>query len=242
MSASLIIVNSKNRSSGTSSSFYYNLNFGGMVAKSFRLNKVVIPYSWYNIPEQNIEITINGGAPITVLIAGGSYNAQNLAAYLQTQLSNAASPLVFTVVYNTAQNTFTITLADNIFTLLFTYPIANYNLGNQLGIGLTTSGSVGTITSLFAANLNATSCVNIRSNTLRTSQQTYFLNRNEAILQTVPVNVNSFNYIVWQNSFDTIYPCDRNAYVNFDFTLLDDSGNVIDLRGADCQFEIQFFR
>ena len=184
-------------------------------------------------------MTVNGGGPINVLIQGGSYTAQSLAVYLQNQLTTA-SPQPFTVTYNQSQNTFTISLAlPHIFTLLFTYPTRNYNLGVQMGFG-TDTANLNSVTSSSAVNLTSTSSVNLASSNLRCYQNTYFLNAQNEILITVPVNVNSFNYIVWQNSFETTYPINSQAYVNFDFKLIDDYGNIIDLRGANIQIEFEF--
>lgn len=241
MPPTLVIINSKDKASGTSSNFTYNLQYTGMTRiRQYRLNKIVIPYSWYNIQDQVILMTVNGGGPITVDIDAGSYTAQTLATYMQNKLTSAGG-ITFTVTYNQNQNTYTISVTNpNIFTLLFTYPYNYKNLGVQMGFGTDTPNQE-SVTSSSAVNLSITNSVYLGSSSLRLYAQSYFQKVQYNIVQHVPVNVNSFNYITWQNSFATFFDCNENTSItNFDFQILDDYGNTLDLRGLDVIIELEF--
>jgi hypothetical protein len=241
MNPTLAIINSKDRASGTAGDFIYNFQYTGLTRISrYRLNKIVIPYSWYNTPDQVILMTVNGGGPILVDIDAGSYNAQTLATYMQNKLTSA-SPQPFTVIYNQSQNTYTISLVSpHIFTLSFTYPTLYQNLGVQMGFGTDTPNQNST-TSTFAVNLNMTNSVYLASSSLRLYAQSYFQKVQYNVVQHVPVNVNSFNFITWQNSTDTFFLCNEHSSItNFDFQLIDDYGNPIDFRGQDITIELEF--
>ena len=199
---------------------------------------VTIPYSYYNIKQQEITVVYNT-LGYTVTIDAGNYNANSLATYLQTKFS-AATGGVFTVTYLQPSNKYTISVAlPNTYNIFFAAD-TNYSLQRALGFPSST-GDVNTYTGTRCANLNCTDNLYIYSQALSFYTPSIFQTQRDHIIQTVPILTNPFNFIFYENQQEVRYPTDYQTVGNFDIKLVDDYGTVVDLNGLNWTFEIQLF-
>lgn len=221
----LVIVNSKDRISGTPSNFRYELTKNKLNVKSFRINKVTVPFSWYNQPRQTF--TVN---TILFTLPEGSYSIYSLISALHSEVQGTFPN--FTMTYNADTNK--VSINDTIaLTIVF-----NGRLGQQLGFENSIGPSVSLI-STNTVNLALTSNIYIYSQSLSTYMTSFFQRRQDNIIQNIPVAVNTFNYVVWQNQLETTFALDSQNLFNFDIKLLDDYGSVIELNGQNIIIEIQ---
>lgn len=221
----LVIVNSKDRISGTPSNFRYELTKNKLNVKSFRINKVTVPFSWYNQPRQTF--TVN---TILFTLAEGSYSIYSLISALHSEVQGTFPN--FTITYNADKNK--VSINDTIaLTIVF-----NGRLGQQLGFENSIGPSV-SLTSTNTVNLALTSNIYIYSQSLSTYMTSFFQKKQDNIIQNIPVAVNTFNYVVWQNQMETMFALDSQNLFNFDIRLLDDYGSVIELNGQNIIIEIQ---
>lgn len=221
----LVIINSKDRISGTPSNFRYELTKNKLNVKSFRINKVTVPFSWYNQPRQTF--TVN---TILFTLPEGSYSIYSLISALHSEVQGTFPN--FTITYNADTNK--VSIHDTIaLTIVF-----NGRLGQQLGFENSIGPSV-SLTSTNTVNLALTSNIYIYSQSLSTYMTSFFQRRQDNIIQNIPVAVNTFNYVVWQNQLETTFALDSQNLFNFDIKLLDDYGSVIELNGQNIIIEIQ---
>ena len=252
MNETLIIINSGQADYGTSADFTYSFKDYGLTGvKQFRVNKITVPYSFYNQRQQNFIIQYNGAGPVNLLFPAGSYTATGLATKL-AGIINATIANPITITYDSVLNKFkfTMTGADTLILNFIPGPggsLANYNIGVQMGLILASSvaavGPFNALTAPYCANLNATSNIYISSAILNMYNVSYFDRIKANIIQSVPVNVNSFNFIIWENSQQTMFDLmtDNTNISYIDIKILDDYGNVLDLNGLNVIIEIQFY-
>ncbi len=240
----LLIIDGKDRSYGISSSFNYNLeNYATPKIEKFRINKITIPYSFYGIRSQEFSINVNNAPAQYIQFVGGNYSANELAIYLQG-LINAVSAQPIVITYNQATNKFSFNMTPpHVIDLTFPFLPLNYNLGFSLGL-VQTNTNTGNFTSLTAArqaNLSATSNLYLSSSTMRSYNTSYFNKKAASIIQTIPVNVSPFNYIIFQNSIEVVFKGGGFQASNIDFQIYDDDGNLIELNNEDIIIEIELF-
>lgn len=239
MQPTILIVNSKDRVSGNHTNFNYQIKYYSVnEVDSFRIGKVTIPYSFYNIKDQTIIIDYNNVFS-NVAITGGNYTANSLATYLQTQFSLATGG-TFTVTYSQISNKYTVSVTlGNLFGIQFAAP-DNYSLQRALGFDdITLYGN--SYTGPRCANLNCTDNLYIYSQALSFYTPSIFQTVRDHVIQTVPILNNPFNFIFYENQQEVRYPTDYQTIGNFDIKLIDDFGTQIDLNGLNWTFEIQLF-
>jgi hypothetical protein len=127
MSAKVVTIRSANRSSGTPEDFIITDNNSVFVTapKSVRLSTVVLPYTWTNVNATSgntMDFTGTNSGAHTIVLTTDNYDGPSLATALQTAMNLAAAPDVYTVVYNTTTNKYTITSTET-FQIDFTAPL-----------------------------------------------------------------------------------------------------------------------
>lgn len=241
MKPTLLIVNSKDRISGNSTDFYYAIKYYGKEEiKDFRIGKITIPYSFYNLKQQFFNFTYNS-VLFDIEVPAGNYTAQSLATFLQNTLSTETGAAI-TVTYSQSTNKFSVQVSSpNNFSFDFEDPLPyNYSIQKALGFAnlIPTTSSY---TSVNCANLNCSDNLYIRSQTLSYYNPSIFQTQRDQVIQLVPILVNPFNFIFYENQQEISFPCDYRSLSTFDIQLIDDYGNIIDLNGLDWTFEIQIF-
>jgi len=241
MKPTILIVNSKDRISGTSTNFNYQIKYYGKEEiQSYRIGKVTIPYSYYNIKRQFFTFRYNN-VLYDIEVPAGNYTAQSLATFLQNELSTQTSAAV-TVTYSQLTNRFSVVVSSpNVFSFDFEDPI-EYNYSVQKALGFANIiPNTSTYTSVNSANLNCSDNLYIRSRTLSYYTPSIFQTQRDQVIQLVPILVNPFNFIFYENQQEINFPSDYRSLSTFDIQLIDDYGNIIDLNGLDWTFEIQIY-
>lgn len=241
MKPTLLIVNSKDRISGTSTNFNYQIKYYGKEeVDTFRIGKITIPYSFYNLQQQFFIFKYNG-TNFDIELPAGNYSAQSLATFLQTTLSAETSAAI-SVTYSVTTNKFIVSVVNpNNFQFEFEDPIPyNYSLQKALGFPNLTTVTDNYI-SPNCANLNASDNLYIYSQALSFYTPSIFQTQRDQIIQLVPILVNPFNFIFYENQQQVNFQTDFQTISTFDIKLVDDYGQVVDLNGLDWTFEIQLF-
>lgn len=261
MLSQLLIINSKDRVSGPAENFIYNMEYYSPVeVQEMRINKISIPYSIYTTPAQTLTIAwavgIVSPTTYTLNVPAGIYTPATLVIELQA-LSDAAIG-VGKIIWSYTNNLFTVQTADVFHNILVSWninglgPSYQYlSLGVQMGFVLEgttyvpppfSTGANDIFTASYFANLAGTPNFYVTSTYLQLFQSSYFNRVPGNVVQSVPIQVNPFNMIVWQNSVPTNFK--TNSTVNFnniDFQLIDEYGNIINLNGLNWSIEIQIF-
>jgi hypothetical protein len=140
-----LVIDSRDRVSGTSTNFQVKLNPAIFGVKSIKLVNVVMPNSIYNFTNSNnylyIAETGAGGGTVGILITPGCYTATQVATIIGQQLtSHSLLGYTYTCTYSTNTLKFTITSTGN-FQMLMTSNnnYASKPAGQILGFNLDTS-------------------------------------------------------------------------------------------------------
>lgn len=233
MYSTLLIVNSKDRDFGHSGNFTYNLLRSKFDCQAFRINKVTIPYSFYNLKEQTFLIDST-----LMFLRAGSYTIYTLITALLSEIQPSFP--TFNIFFDTIINKVTLS-NDNNFTISFNLTQGSGTLAQALGF---TSASIGpslNITSEVTCNLNLSTNLYISSQVLCLSINSFFNKRQSNVIQMVPINVSSFGYIIWQNNLETVFPIDSRTIQNLDFQIYDDFNEIVLFNGQHVIFELQLF-
>lgn len=229
----MIVINSKDRSSGTSGNFTVR-NLNKNKAAGFMIEYVHLPYSWYNITSNTNAIVINGGTSVTV--TPGSYSASSLASALQTSLQLVDA--TFTVTFSTTTLKFTIARSTN-----FVLNLSNsgFTMKRQLGFRSTSNtGSSTSHTSDSVVNLQNGNSVYLHSNVLSMAQDNKISDsRNEFVL-SIPIDKNPGELIVYKPYRSTYLFKDAFDINAMTLYLKDADQNNIDLNGVDWEIKILF--
>lgn len=248
MLKTLLIINSEQRDTGTGSNFNYSLDYYALTnVQSFRINKIICPYSWYNIRTQEFTVS-QGGPPITIIFPGGSYTANSLITTLQNLINPVLVGAILTITYSNITNKFTFDISVGSLTFNFLFDnigkTFNYNLAYQIGFSqyseqLNPPTFFNTYTALYSADLSATYNLYISCPNLNFYIASIYNRIKSNVIQSVPVIVNSYNFIVWENQLETVFELDNTTINTLSFQLLDDFNNVIDLEGLNIILEIE---
>jgi hypothetical protein len=251
MRNSILIIQSEQRITGTSSDFIYSpkvINTGEI--KKYRLNKVVVPYSYYNLKNQTFQFYFGEVGPIVMDILAGTYNAYELATLMQDTLRISADTDTIFVSYNANTNNYTVyTEPSQTFRFQFTAIDGNpdlnaYSIGVQMGFvqanNIDETLPVSSFyTTRFAANASATNNIYVKSNALSVYDLAYFRGKHANVLASVPVNVNPFNWIIYTEFSPIFFDFDRQQLGQIDVQFLDDFGNILDFRGLNTTLELE---
>ena len=243
----LLLINGSKRSSGNESNFIYTPETLGINnVTAFRINKISIPYSFYNISLQTFTFTYNS-VSYNITVPAGNYSAYQLGQYLQNVINAAIGPSSINIVFNQVQNTFTLaTTPSTAFNFDFTGSLPtgqlNYSVGIQMGLinslNLSTTPT-SALTSPYAVNMSATTNIYMRSSILSLQFPSYFNGSRDTVIQSVPVDVNAFNWIIWQNILTASFRYSGQMLNQIDFQFVDDNGNFLNFNGLAPQIELQ---
>jgi hypothetical protein len=174
-------------------------------------------------------------------------NAEDLAKHTADQMNLAISAptsgegQVFTGSFN--ENTFRLIWSS---TQAFQFELPesiSYDNGySMLGMSDYVGGYETMVTSPDVCTLQRTQSVYIATNTVPLSTSWASFPNGQQILGACGVNVNSGGVIHYQDTSDNnSTPLDQHSYINtVSFTLLDDEGRILDLKGRNVSFELSF--
>jgi len=194
----------------------------------------VIPYSFYNINENNNKITLQeivvdvNGSPIdtinnTLYIQYGNYNAYQLASYLTSIFSGGR----MTVTYNIIQNKFTFVNSTYNFKFIAAFSTALELLGLS-EYDLYNTSALKSYTSINLVNLATVRCICLATN-LSTGCINNNLQNESNILCSIPVDSQPYSVITFKNMANFKVNLHTNVFNTITIKLVDDSGNPINL-------------
>jgi hypothetical protein len=233
----VLVVDSKNRklASDTSTKFYYSINQNITRIKTIKLASYSIPYTFYVINSATNTLSLNGGANL-VTIPIGNYNVSSIASALQTSLAAAFSSDTVTVTFDISTLLFTIT-KTSAFTVDSKTDVATSTLAPFIGYTVTSaSGTSATANAVYT--ISGPNYLVIMSNYLskglqnKTSHSDDWYKNAFAI---VPVNASPGGIITQSIDVRSTYSSTINILSTdvIDFTIYDDSGNLLNLNGAE---------
>lgn len=233
-SITTLTINSKDRSSGSSSASNFqisSLEIPGIT--DYRINYIYLPYSWYNIDSNYNKIYINS---TLYTIPAGQYTAPTLAAQIQTTLGGS-----FTCTYSSTTGMFTIANNAN-----FTLDLNNtlMTLRRQIGFNSTTqlTGAT-TYTSDSFANLLNGSSIYLCSQVLSKVQNSLITDSKLNYVTSIPINQVPGDIIMYQPTQDILYNLQSpTTFKNLDIQLKDLNNNIINLNGVDWELQLILFK
>ena len=182
----------------------------------------------------------------TIALEFGNYAYNDVCDILTQRLNSSGLTGTYSVSFNTHNNKFTISNSSETFGINWAtsqyddqpeYKKLSYVMGfNNVNLDLQSS-----YTSDFTANLSGGMSLYIKSSALSYMLTSYFENKGSTVIATCPVNV-SYGSII--NYYDplTILQFNNTNFINvFDFQLVDEYNNIVDLNGMDWSFNIVFF-
>lgn len=248
----ILEVNSKDRSSGSNTNYCYNLkDFSVSNVQSIKINRVNIPYSFYSLKNQNITLNLASGGSGVINFIGGNYNVNQLCAYLENEINTIIAPATSTCTYNFPTNIISINFVGENVQFVFDNTVGpQYRLSYAIGMLEYNTGNIfppvapiffvgGALP--FQLHLSANPNVYISSNKLRVFNTSYLNARQSNIIQSVPVIVNSFNYIAYSNNYEITFDNTGLTIDSFDIQLKGEEGDIIDLDfNSNWSFELEF--
>ena len=185
------------------------------------VQNVTIPYSFYNINDNNNFISYTVAGQTTLLsIINGNYNITQLVDFLNFNMVG------FNITYSLITNKLTFSNTSD-----FLINSASTCL-STLGFGNTTYPSVEKI----LISVNCVNIMNVKRININSNFITYNINKatinNYSILCSVPVNKPAFSLIEYNNTNHFRTNLFINQISTIKIKLTDESGNLIDLNGC----------
>lgn len=244
------INSSKNNiQSGTSDNFTYNVVLPADVLKkinSVSVSSVTIPKSFYQINENNNTFIISeNNVDINITLIAGNYSLQQWFTALSSSLTTASlNGITYTVSfqYNNVDNGIMKITSSNA-VLPISLKIGNSSICGVLGFDRNSINnfSSGVLLSSYVINLNESDMVYLNSNCVNSY---YNDATNQSSNTLCIIYTGSYvNYSYVSQYFDIITNMKKFYNKNgvFNFYLVDENNDPINLHGVDLSFTINFF-
>ena len=191
----------------------------------------VIPFTFYNVNSSNnvLKYVVGAGSTLTLTIPEGNYNINTLKTYLLTNLGN------FSVTYNSTNNKFTFTHNTSNFIFLATSTCLTL-------LGFLSQDNTSSSLSLVsnrAVNLSPVRCICISTN-LKTFNINKTAVNNQSIICSIPITTPPYSIITYQNPNGFRVNTYTNIISNLAIQLKDQTGQLLDLNGANWSLSLQF--
>lgn len=239
---SIIYINSKDRVSGSSTDFKLNLQPPINNSKSFTIKNIYIRNSTYNITEKNNKFIYRDLSDVNVELTPGMYTHSELAQQLQLIISDIYP---ISISYNDVLDQF-IFVAPNMAGINFNVDDSmNEILGfEKLNYDSETSGGTKILNSKLSPELLPNKFFYIDCSNIVQSEPAYIAGVNSyniiarASLFTELGNVVKNGLIKYENPLEIKYNLGGKRINQLDIRLLDENFEVVDLRGAEWNFDI----
>jgi len=193
------------------------------------LSNMSIPRAWYNVTATTNDIVVNS---VLYSITPGNYSATSLA----TALTTALSPLSVTVTYNVTLLGFTFACASPI-----TITFAGTSMARQLGISQTLGPALQLVSDV-AIDLAGTRSIHVVIDNMNsTLRESYLAGSYSSTLDVVPVTVQAGSIVNYISQVIKWIPIRVGASISeIIVSIVDDNGDLLDLRGAHYELTIAF--
>jgi len=203
-----------------------------------RVQSAIIPTTYYNIPESTF--IWNDGSSHTYTFPAGNYSATTLAATLQAAMQNVSAQYVCAYSSTTGK----MTVSHTIFLFTLTWG-AFTTLRRAMGFSEDVTSSLQSHTSPYVCVLGydylyISSDIPLLRPHLRPLSS---LASEQSMIAQIPVNVNTFSVINWENLSQDIFThrVDVKGKNTFRFVLVSRGGVAVDLNGASWSFRLQLW-
>lgn len=254
MSTTKLILNSAQRTSGTSHKCSYTLTNPGIRADAYEVLKIEIPHSFYNITDANNTIAWVDelSASLTTTLTNGNYSTTELLTHIAAEMnSDATGVAVYTVTTNNntkkifiANDTvanFSINWATNDVTKQLAWDLGFYptqtdeDRGRQDPVNLT---GAATYTSSNQYWIGTPKNINIKSNLAQMARRPAAFTVMKGggvfnILDQMLVTTVAGEITVYEPSKTVKVPISNNMIFEITFELLDNDFEPLDLNGRD---------
>ena len=200
-----------------------------------------IPVSWFLINDQTNKLVFNYNLQTyIILITKGNYNANSLGSEIKDRLFNNNPSIEATIVLSQITGLYTFTFQNLISDIEFLYEPSK-GLADILGFNQNITSVNNKFTLPIPLNLLGIQKINICSNKL-SSISSYSSQRKigSNILQTIPVDVPSWNLINYENK-NNIHSRMKSRFIDsgIDVQMLDEKGQFIEFNNIDWNLTIQ---
>ena len=240
------IINSRDRESGTQSSFRFKLNKTIRSVNGYQIKNLQIPFSFYYINSTRNTLIVNfDGSDQTINIDTGHYSGPTMGVELQTKLNNLPGSGNFIVNFDIDKLTFSI--SNNTAFSIRSYDDDNQStLAESLGFkdsSVFTTNSTNTIGDDHA--LLTYSYILLKSKFLSRNSLYETLYTNDIYRDTIcyiPILVSPGGIINISEEKINVFPDTIDIEMNqeIDFSLEDEDGNEVELNGLDWNAEFCF--
>lgn len=213
--------------------------------RSFKIKKVIIPFTWYPINSNNNQLTIfktGDTQDRTITISPGDYSLSDIKTTLKTELDGLGGPAqTYTITDNTITHKLTITQNSSTFIIR-----GSSSIRKILGLSDQDTTALIAHESPNVFNLSGTNTIEIYSNQL-TKYDTRIRNSSGGgfnLLCVIPTSNFVFGNIVLFEPEDYIYDYHPKAENDIDLRILDEDGNILGgdtrLNGQEWEMFLQF--
>lgn len=232
-----VFINSKNRTSGSSSSdFKVHLNRRIQNIHSVSVRSIEIPFSWYCINTSNNRISwSSSGTDYSATLSPGNYTADELAIELQNKMNAQLAGFIVTYEDKTLKYTF----SHNSTSFVINYAESTCNL--LIGLIIVAPDSAGlSWTSQNVIQITGSNLLFLESNVLSSGRALSHSDEEERpIFLKVPVNQNAGSIVTRESKDDDVLIFNSQFGISeIDFRLVDDEYNLVDLNGLDWSLEL----
>jgi hypothetical protein len=252
MQSRLLIIDSKDREVGSSSStdFKYTLRgLGVLNCIRYKVTKVVVPNLFYQIPSQSFFVRI-AETTTTIDFPEGNYTASEMATVIVGLINSETIINDAVVTFDQKLQKFTFSSASTQFG--FRFNIDEYaddrNIGVALGLICLEPGvseynfpdgsQANSFSSPFTANLSPWKKLFIECGSLDNGTSAYFNKTRQSIIQSVPINSNRGQQIIWEDQTNQYHAYNDRFSEHFKVRLLNDWNEVVDIDCKNWAFEV----
>jgi hypothetical protein len=190
----------------------------------------VIPFTFYNVNSSNniLNYSVNS-ISYQLIITQGNYNVNTMKTFLSANMAG------FTISYNNITNQFTFTHSTYDFSFLSTSTCFSL-------IGLlsqTNTSTSRTLVSNRAVNLAPIRCICVMTNLKTFNIDKTQVNNNNTIC-SIPIITQPYSIITFQNQNNFRVNTYTNTISTLAIKLMDQTGRLLDLNGANWSMTLQF--
>jgi hypothetical protein len=241
MKQNIISISNTDRISGNASNFICNILPHHNVEK-IAIESIMIPFTWYNIDNNNNSFTFNDGLDRVITLTNGVYSASTLVNELQSRLNASPSAIVFTVTFNNISKKL---LISGTATFTLDFSDVNKRTHSIMGFNRQIYSTATSHTSTNVININDNNAyINIYSRALtKYSDYTKTSSKRHCFLRIPNPDQVWGSYIIFENIKDQVIEFNSASTLsNIDFVFEDNNNNEIYFNGiSDILINIKTF-
>ena len=232
----LFLIDSADRMDiGNTTSDSFNIRCRKTNIKNIRINRIILPHSYYNVNQYNNQFHTSLG---TVTVPVGNYSLTAFAAALQTKL--IVLDATFTVTYTAQTGKMTIARTGN-FDMTF---YDNEYIDRITGFPLPSYTGAATYTSGMVCDITAGHYITIHSKVLSLNKKRIDSSDGRQDMIALVSTAGQFGDVIEYDYnhlklFDYSYNKEFSDLNDPDFYLLDENGNPLDLNGLEWQLLLE---